>query len=85
MVKDVESIYLFLNIIMAGLAGLLFLVSCISWYRIRSLKIALVSLAFAGFFIKAILLIFRILLQDEKAVVIDSIILILLYFSIIKK
>ena len=83
--KDVENIFLFLNILMAGLAGLLLLVSCISWYRIRSLKLAFVSLAFVGFFIKAILLIFSIIIQDEKAVIIDSIILILLYFSIIKK
>jgi hypothetical protein len=70
---------------MAGLAGLLVLVSFVSWYRLRSLKLALVGCAFLTFLIKAALLLLNILPQDIRSVVIDFIILVLLYFAIIKK
>ena len=80
-----DDISIFLTIIMAGLAGLLFIVSFASWYRLRNIKFILVCFAFGAFVIKAFLLIFGIIIQDEKAIIIDSIILILLYFSIIKK
>lgn len=80
-----DDLVLFLTIIMAGLAGLLLLVSFVSWRRIGNVKLALVGLAFLAFLIKAVLLIFGVIFQDEKSVVIDSIILVLLYFSVIKK
>ena len=80
-----NDITLFLTIVMAGLSCILLIVSFASWHRLRSVKFLFVSIAFVGFFIKAILLIFEIIIQDEKAVIIDSIILILLYLSIIKK
>lgn len=54
-----DDIYLFLTIVMAGLAGLLLLVSSASWYRLRATKLCLVSLAFLALFIKAVLLSFK--------------------------
>lgn len=80
-----DDIYLFLTIVMAGLAGLLLIVSFASTYRLKALKLGLVSLAFLMFFIKAILLVFEYIVQDEYAVIIDVIILLLLYFSVVKK
>lgn len=80
-----DDLVLFLTIIMAGLAGLLFLVSVVSWRRLGNIKLFLVGLAFLAFLIKAILLISETIFQDEKSVIIDSIILVLLYFSVIKK
>ena len=80
-----DNIILFLTIIMAGLSGLILLVSFVSWYRIRAVKLVIVSLAFSAFFIKAVLLIFEFIVQDEKSIVIDSIIIILLYLAVVKK
>ena len=84
-VSEMDEIFFFLASIMAGLAGLLTFVSCVSWYRLRSIKFVFVSFAFGAFFIKALLLIFKVLGIDEKAVMIDTIILVLLYFAVIKK
>jgi len=81
----VDDIFLFLTIVMAGVSGLLIFVSSVSWHRLRSFKLALVSCAFVIFFIKALLLISEIVHQDEKGVIIDCIILVFLYFAVIKK
>jgi hypothetical protein len=80
-----DDILLFLTVVMAGLAALLLIVSFISGYRLRSTKLALVGLAFVAFLIKALLLILEYITQDEKAVIIDFVILVLLYFAVIKK
>lgn len=70
---------------MAGFAGLLLLISCASWYRLKAVKLGFVSLAFLALFIKAFLLIFGTIVQDEYAVLIDVVVLVLLYFSVVKK
>ena len=70
---------------MAGLTGLLLLVSFVSWYRLKNMKLAIVGLAFLVFFVKALLLVFEIIVQDEKAIIIDFIVVILLYFAVVKK
>ena len=80
-----NDILLFLLIIMTGLSALLLLVSFVSWYRLRSIKLGLVSFAFVAFFVKAILQMFEIITPDEKAVAIDFIILVLLYLAVTKK
>lgn len=80
-----DDTVLFLTILMAGLAGLLLVVSSASWYRLRALKLGLVTIAFFVFFIKAVLLVFEIITEDIVAVFIDVIILIILYFSIVKR
>jgi len=80
-----NDLLLFLTVLMAGLAILLFIVSCASWYRLRHLRFALTSAAFAVFICKAILLLSTYIVEDEKAILLDSVILILLYFSIAKR
>ena len=80
-----EDVFLFISIIMAGLAGLLLIVSFASWYRLRNIKLFFVSLAFLAFLIKAVLLIFEIIIQDDAVIIIDFVILFLLYFSVVKK
>jgi len=61
------------------------LVSFVSWYRLKNMKLAIVGLAFLVFFVKALLLVFEIIVQDEKAIIIDFIVVILLYFAVVKK
>ena len=80
-----DNVFFFLIIIMAGLAGLLLFVAFVSWYRLRTIKLILVGCAFVGFFVKAILLLTSLVVQDEKTVLIDCIVLVLLYFAVIKK
>jgi len=70
---------------MAGLSCLLLVISFVSWKRLGNLKLALVGFAFLAFFIKAVLLITEIIVQDEKSILIDSFIIVLLYFSILKR
>jgi len=80
-----DNIFLFLAVVMAGLAGLLLFVAFVSWWRLRTLKFGLVGAAFIGFFIKALLLLLSLIVQDTTAVMIDCGILILLYFAVVKK
>ncbi|UCH72302.1 MAG: hypothetical protein JSW62_01785 [Thermoplasmatales archaeon] len=80
-----DEITLFLNILIAGFSLLLFIVSIAAYYRLRATKLLLASVAFLAFTVKGLLLITEILSQDRLVLVIDLIVLILLYFSIIKK
>ena len=80
-----DEIFLFSTVIMTGISGLLLIVSIASLYRLKHLKLMFVSLAFLFFLIKAMLLLTEFIVQDRYAVIIDTIILILLYFTVIKK
>lgn len=80
-----ETITLFLIIIMAGLSALLLFLSVISWYRLKNVKLAIISIAFLIFFMKSVFLFLDLLSYDIKTVGIDALILILLYFAVIKK
>ena len=81
----VDDITLFLIVIMMGLSGLLCFVSLASWYRLKLVKFGLVSFAFLIFFLKSLLLVFEIIIQDEKAVIVDTLVLVLFYFSVVKR
>ncbi|EMR74375.1 hypothetical protein MBGDN05_00161 [Thermoplasmatales archaeon SCGC AB-539-N05] len=84
-------ISLFLKIVITGLAALLLIVSTASWRRLHNIKLALISVAFASFFIKGFILVIDIFLgtdiiiQNNIALIIDLVIIISLYFSAIKK
>ena len=80
-----DDFTLFLVMVMLGLSGLLFFVSMVSWYRVRHVKFLLVSLAFLAFFFKGVLQLIEFLVQDEKAVMVDFVILILFYVSVVKR
>ena len=80
-----DDIKLLLSILIAGFSILLFIVSTAAYYRIRANKLLLASFAFLAFLIKGILIILETIDQGEIALGIDLLIIILLYFSIIKK
>ena len=80
-----NELTLFLTIILLGLAGLLLIVSSASYYRLGNIKFIFVSIAFLLFLLKALLLIFEIIYQDEIGIFFDFLIIILLYISIIKR
>jgi len=80
-----EDIVLLLTLLIAGFSILLFAVSIISYSRLKVTKFLIIGLAFLGFFAKAILLLLEYVVQDQIALIIDLIIIILLYLAIVKK
>lgn len=92
MVENVEYyISVFLKVVMTGLTTLLLIVSTASWYRMRSGKLGLISVAFAAFFVKGVIMLFDVFLEtgliveNNVALIIDLLIIVALYFSAIKK
>jgi len=79
-----EDITLLLTILIIGFSMLLFIISTFSYYRTRSIKLLFVSTAFLIFTIKGILTIIGIISQGNLALGLDFIILLLLYFAVIK-
>lgn len=82
----------FLTILLAGLALLLFAVSMLSYRRVGSVKILLVSLAFLVFFIKALILIGALMIGSWndwgmrwELLLLDVMVIVLLYLSIARK
>ena len=80
-----DDVSLSILLIIAGFSFLLGIVSLLSFYRLRNIKLGFVSIAFFIFFIKAILLIFEVISQDRNSIIIDVIIILMLYFSIAKR
>ncbi len=80
-----DEITLFLSILIAGLSAILFIVSMISTARLRKIKLLLVGTAFIAFIIKGLLLTFEYISQDQIGMVLDIVVILLLYFAIIKK
>jgi hypothetical protein len=80
-----DEITLFLSMLIIGLASILFIVSSLSSYRLRNFKFFLISFAFLAFILKGFLLIFEFISQDKIGLIIDVVIIILLYFAIVKK
>jgi len=70
---------------MAGVSGLLILVSIASWYHVRTKNLIFASFALSALFIKALLLALEIISQDEKGIIIDFAVVIFLYLSVIGK
>lgn len=80
-----DEITLFLIIVTTGLSALLFIVSAAACFKLRVLKLLIINLAFLAFIIKGFLQIIEIFSQGRLGLIIDLIILILLYFAVIKK
>jgi hypothetical protein len=70
---------------MAGLSLLLFLVSLLSFQRVRDSKLFFVTLAFFLFFLKGVIIALRLLEQNLYLVMADLIIIFFLYLTIVKK
>ncbi|MCD6108862.1 hypothetical protein B6U70_02880 [Euryarchaeota archaeon ex4484_162] len=83
-------ISLFLTVVMTGLSALLLMVSMVSSYRLRNVKLMLISIAFICFFIKGLILCLQMLLdfeiirQNNIVLVFDLVVITALYFAAIK-
>jgi len=80
-----DEIALLLSILIAGFSILLFIISIVAYYRLQATKLLIVSFAFLAFVIKGSLILAEILSQETLALVIDLVILLILYFAIVKK
>ncbi len=86
------TIEAFLTILLAGLSFLLFVVSILSYRRVKSVKILFVSIAFLLFFIKALVLLVSVISNtwDDfgmrwELLLLDVIVIVMLYLSIARK
>lgn len=86
------TIETFLTILLAGLSLLLFVVSALTYRRVKSVKILFVSFAFLLFFIKSLVLIGSLLADtwDDwgmrwELLLFDVVIVVMLYLSIARK
>ena len=79
-----EDITLFLAILIVGFSLLLFIISTFAYYRIRNIKFLFVCIAFLMFIIKGLLTITESITQENFVLGLDLIILLLLYFAVIK-
>ncbi len=82
----------FLSILLAGLSFVLFIVSVLSYRRVKSVKILFVSIAFLLFFVKALVLIGSLLANTWEEwgmrwelLLFDVIIIVMLYLSVARK
>ncbi len=80
-----DAFFQFLTYAILGLSGLLVLISISSWYHVRTWNIVFACVALAAIFTKSILLIIGVVTQNEWGVVLDGIVVIFLYCSILKK
>ena len=80
-----EDIELLLSILIAGLSGILLIVSIAAFSRIKSIKLLLVGCAFMFFTIKGVLIILEYVSQSRIGMILDFVIVILLYFATVKK
>ncbi|MCK5037582.1 MAG: hypothetical protein KAS16_00650 [Thermoplasmata archaeon] len=82
---------IFFKVGLMGFSLILFVISAISWKRIRSQRLLFVTLAFCLFFIKGLILTVGIFYENvgfemsTEAIMLDFAILILLYLGIAKK
>jgi len=81
----IEEILLFSSVVMAGLSLLLFVVSLLSFYRVRDSKLFFVTVAFFLFFFKGVIISLDFLEQSLYLVVMDLFIIFSLYLTIVKK
>jgi uncharacterized membrane protein YhaH (DUF805 family) len=86
------TIETFLTIVLAGLSFLLFVVSLLSYRRIKSVKILFIAIAFFLFFLKALVLLISVLINswDDfgmrwELLLLDVIVIVMLYLSIARK
>ena len=78
----INELLMFSVVVIAGLSFLLFVISMISYSRLRELKLLFISLSFLVFFIKAILFIF---MNSKNLIIIDLLIIAFLYIAAAKK
>jgi hypothetical protein len=80
-----DEITLFFSILIAGVSAIVFIISLISTIKLKNIKFLLVGIAFFAFLIKGLLLAFEVITQDNIGIVLDILVVVLLYFAIVKK
>ena len=80
-----DEISLFFSILIAGVSSIVFIISMISTVKLKNIKFLLVGIAFLSFLIKGLLLTFELIAQDNLGIILDILVVILLYFAIVKK
>jgi len=80
-----DDILLLLTLLITGFSSILFVVSIISYVKLKYVKFLLIGIAFLGFMMKGIFLLFEYIQQDQIPLVLDLFVIILMYLAIIKK
>ncbi|KAA0003074.1 MAG: hypothetical protein FE044_02025 [Thermoplasmata archaeon] len=78
----INELVMFSAVVISGLSLLLFIISMLSYSRLREIKLLFISLSFLVFFIKAILFIF---INNRNLIVMDLLIIAFLYIAAAKK
>ncbi len=78
----INELVMFSVVVIAGLSLLLFIISMISYSRLREIKLLFISLSFLIFFIKAVLFIF---INNRNLIIMDLLIIAFLYIAAAKK
>jgi len=73
---------MFSVVVIAGLSLLLFMISMLSYSRLREIKLLFISLSFLVFFIKAILFLY---INNRNLIIMDLLIIAFLYIAAAKK
>jgi len=78
----INELVMFSAVVISGLSLLLFIISMLSYSRLREIKLLFISLSFLVFSIKAILFIF---INNRNLIVMDLLIIAFLYIAAAKK
>ncbi|KAA0008091.1 MAG: hypothetical protein FE036_02565 [Thermoplasmata archaeon] len=78
----INELVMFSAVVISGLSLLLFIISMLSYSRLREIKLLFISLSFLVFFIKAVLFIF---INNRNLIVMDLLIIAFLYIAAAKK
>ncbi|KAA0002847.1 MAG: hypothetical protein DRN33_03245 [Thermoplasmata archaeon] len=76
---------IFSSIVMLGLAFLLLIVSAVSYARIKDIKMLFLVAAFSMFLLKGIFLITDIANQSLSLIVLDLLIIVFLYLTVVRR
>jgi len=80
---SIQEILIFSSVVTAGISLLLFIISAVSYTRLKEIKLLFISIAFFIFFLKGII---ALLLEIATSLILfDFLIILLLYLSIVKK
>ena len=88
-----DKIEVFLRVALMGFSLLLFAVSAVSYYRVRNNRLLFITLAFAAFFVKGLVLSLAIFVESVdsafsasvQVIGLDFLILALIYLGIAKR
>ncbi len=88
-----DTIEVFLRVALMGFSLLLFITSVVSYVRVKNNRLLFISLAFAVFFVKGLVLsvaifnesVDKVFTASEELIALDFVILALIYLGIVKR